>query len=284
MRTVDHYFYPSPDLPLYHYTGIGTLLGLANSRELWASHIYYLNDANELVEADEAMQYVGLPDFVFGDTGGKSEFLDQFRHWVKYCREVPVNLFIFSLSEKQSLLSQWRSYTPHGKGVSVGFSTALVRRIAEDNGLRIAKCVYKRDLQAVLLESLIEKLWTSWEQQRVAYVTDTKFTMFFESHRNGILQVLALIKHEAFEEECEWRLISNTDISDDQICYRQGDGAALLTPFIKLKLPNDPKLFDLVTLGPTPHKDLALSALNRFLLNNNLSANSCACDIPFRKW
>ncbi|MGZ5198247.1 MAG: hypothetical protein ACXWC4_00620 [Telluria sp.] len=103
-------------------------------------------------------------------------------------------------------------------------------------------------------------------------------------HRHQILRVLTRIKHDAFEEEAEWRLISRTERGIHEFHYRQADGASLLTPYIRLKLPIREYLFECVSLGPSPHQSLSIAALRGFIEKAKLSLNVYASEIPFRKW
>lgn len=283
MRELDDYFFDTPDKNLYHYTGIGTLLGIADKRELWSSHIYYMNDAQELKEAYRAMERLQSPNFVFGG-GNKPQFLSQFRAWMKQCVSQPADFFIFSLSEKQSLLSQWRSYTPHGKGVSICFSPKLVQEIASENNLKLAKCVYTLPEQCELIEVLLNRLWKRHEQENVRLTDPPDFFPFFDKYKDEVVQVMALIKHDAFVEEHEWRLISKVRQVDSEVFFREGQGASMLTPYIKLKLRQTGQLFDFVVLGPTPHQELALHSLQSFLQARGLSNFAVPSEIPYREW
>jgi hypothetical protein len=292
MRRIDTYFSFEPTTPLHHYTGIGMLLELGKetapgqAKELWASNVHYLNDSQEISYAKDVMRYVVAPSTIaFAAGGDHLWFVEAFREWLPIALSKPFDMFIFSLSEHRSLLSQWRSYTPHGKGVSISFSTALIREIATVNVLRIGQCIYELEAQRNLIESLIESLWITWQnrnQDRPA--APEVIHRYFDEHRYQILQVLALIKHEAFQEEAEWRLISRSEPDVHDISYRQAEGASLLTPYIKLKLPVRDNLFDSVTLGPTPHQELSLAALKGFIDKTRLSVNIFPSEIPFRKW
>lgn len=284
MRQIDHFFYDTPDRPLYHYTGIGTLLGLADVRELWASHVFYMNDAKELAQAyDAIMDYARPPMFVFGGPEAVN-FYDQFEAWMRLSFKKPADLFIFSMSEEQSLLSQWRSYTPHGQGVSIQFLPALVQDTATRNQLRLGECIYTRDGHRELIGSLLEKLWTTCRQRELPQQESPEYFSFFDGFQNEIVQVMALIKHEAFAEEREWRLISSVQAEVTKICFRQGEGASILKPYVKFSLSDQPDLFNVVLLGPTPHQDLALHALRVFLNKTRLCNNVHPCEIPYREW
>ena len=56
MRAIDQIFSQNPQTTLYHYTGIGSLMGIVESKVLWGSHIYYLNDAAEIVFACQILR------------------------------------------------------------------------------------------------------------------------------------------------------------------------------------------------------------------------------------
>jgi len=48
MKTIDEILNTNPDRILYHYTRLDGLLGIVKSKSLWASNIYYFNDASEI--------------------------------------------------------------------------------------------------------------------------------------------------------------------------------------------------------------------------------------------
>jgi hypothetical protein len=284
MRTIDDFFYESPDTPLFHYTGIGTLEGVAATRQLWATAVSYMNDSKEIVHACEILiDVIQEKQSQWDLTDEYMRFTRQFLDWLDVFRNEIHNIFVFSLSAQRSLLSQWRGYTPHGKGVSIGFSTSLVREIATTNQMRLGKCIYDYPDQEVLVRSLIDKLWLSIYAQ-TELLPRPIYIPYFESNRSLVLQTLALLKHAAFREECEWRLISAEPTDLQQVHFRQGEGTALLLPYIKLELSKRSNLFDLVILGPTPHEALAESALDSFLAKHKLCGNVERSAIPFRKW
>jgi hypothetical protein len=290
MRRIDSYFYFEPQVPLHHYTGIQTLLALAPTASgqkqpcLWSSHVSYLNDSQEILYAREVMRYGAIPAMMAFGHPDDMWFAEEFGKWIDITLAAPFNMFVFSLSEEPNLLSQWRSYTPHGKGVSISFSTELVREIAHVNKLKIGKCLYNHNEQRDLITSLIESLWITYRNLGRGNQDRADMQRYFTEYRHQILQVLALIKHEAFKEEAEWRLISNVDMDPALIHFRQAEGAALLTPYIELTLPIKDFKFQSITLGPTPHGALSFAALQAFAAKTKLSANIYESEIPFRRW
>jgi hypothetical protein len=290
MRQIDDYFSREVSHTLYHYTGVGSLVGMARTKCLWASNIYYLNDSKEIVHACDVLKKVLDIRIAFGDSqSSEVEFLKQFLDWVNSCRATIYNIFVFSLSEVPSLLSQWRSYTPHGKGVSIGFSQLELKYIAEDSRLRIAKCLYETSEQEELLRSLIEKLLITFRQE-LPNIDVSKahhsqcYHPFLERFRGEVLQVLSIIKHEAFKEEVEWRLISPYFPTYTIPTIKFREGASMLVPYIELPFGKSTPYFESVTLGPSPHQNLSMSALSMFLSNQGLCNRTENCVIPYREW
>lgn len=290
MRQIDEYFSDDVNKTLFHYTGVSSLAGMAKTNCLWASNIYYMNDSAEITHACDVLKNVITPDFAFGNPPAiEVEFIRQFREWVSACITTTYNIFVFSLSEEPSLLSQWRSYTPHGKGVSIGFSGTSLKAIAQTSNLRIVKCLYEKNEHEEILRSLLDKLLTTFRQEQPipdaskAHPTQS-YHPFLEKFRQDVLQVLSIIKHGAFREEKEWRLISPYYATYTIPTIKFREGASMLVPYIELPLGESKPYFETVILGPSPHQNLSISALSMFLSNQKLCNRTENCVIPYREW
>ncbi len=290
MRSIDSYFHDEVDKALYHYTDIDSIVGMAETNAIWASNVYFLNDSAEIVYACDVLEGVIKPRIVFGDNDDPEiAFLNQLKNWVTACKRNTYNIFVFSLSEEPSLLSQWRSYTPHGRGVSAGFSQDSLSAIAKSSGVRIAKCLYERDEQEEIISSLIEKLLITFRRE-LPNIDTTKahptqcYHPFLEQFRGDVLQVLSIIKHREFREEKEWRLISRyyDNYTVPEIKFRKG--ASMLVPYVEFSLADMRPIFERVILGPSQHQNLSMSALSMFLSNKKLSHETVNCVIPYREW
>jgi len=290
MKQIEEFFREAPPGPLYHYTGIGSVLGMAQSQVIWASHAYYLNDSQEVVHACQILQDHIEPRLIFGNRPDTEiQFLKQLSKWIKTFNQNPYNIFIFSLSEENSLLSQWRSYTPHGKGVSVGFSPNTIRSIAEDSEAVLVKCAYEPAQQNEIIHSLLEKILITFNTRKATIDLssehiDNLYFGFLEEFRQDFLRVLCIIKHPAFKEEKEWRIISRYFPNDTTPELKFREGASMLVPYIQFKLPSDGKIFEKVFLGPSQHANLSMSALAMYLSNKGLCSHTVNCDIPYREW
>lgn len=290
MRQIDDYFCQTIDKTLYHYSGIGSLMGMAETNHVWASNAYYMNDSKEITHACDVLEKILRPRMTFGNsTNPEHIFLKQFLEWLNSFRNTTYNIFVFSLSEQPSLLSQWRSYTPHGKGVSIGFSKETLNEVIQQEDLRAAKCLYEQFEKEDAMNSLVEKLLFTFRQEVETIDTSRahpsqSFHPFLERFRGDILQVLSIVKHEAFKEEQEWRLVSKyyPKYTVPEIKFREG--ASMLIPYIELPLGKSKPYFSEVILGPSSHENLSMSALSMFLSNKGLCVNTVNSGIPYREW
>lgn len=290
MRQIETFFYRQVPTALYHYTGISGLLGMARSKSVWASNAYYLNDSREVVHACDVLDDALMPHLAFGNPSTpEARFLHQLKEWVNQFRRTHFNIFIFSLSAESSLLSQWRSYTPHGKGVSVGFSPEMLSRIAEESSSVLARCLYEADEQREIIDSLLEKIRITFRQRESDIDIsrahpDQCYFKFLEEFRGDFLRVLCSIKHSAFSEENEWRLISPYYHNYTVAAVKFREGASMLVPYIQLPLPKTGPVFDEVILGPSPHQNLSMSALSMYLSNGGLCNRTSNSSLPYREW
>lgn len=115
------------------------------------------------------------------------------------------------------------------------------------------------------------------------------FHDIFEEIEADLLLVAALLKHPAFREEQEWRLVSPviTNYVEAPIEYREGP--SMLVPFMNFQLPDGPdRRLDIVHafLGPTPNANISMESLSNYLSNNRASPRKgvASCHIPYRPW
>ena len=109
-----------PARTLYHYTSLSGLQGIVASRSIWETEIRYLSDAKELVQTLDIL--LGLIRNKYESSDAKKrEFFGQLEKWLQERLVRGHLVFVASFSEEGNLLSQWRGYSPIGKGVSLGF-------------------------------------------------------------------------------------------------------------------------------------------------------------------
>lgn len=109
---------PPPEI-LYHYTSIEGLLGIIEKKEIWATHIMYMNDAQEfklfidLVKRD-------LEPLLKTDISTLKDLENQLD--LVSIIGTQFNICVASFSEVPDALDQYRGYGGHGPSFCIGFS------------------------------------------------------------------------------------------------------------------------------------------------------------------
>jgi hypothetical protein len=256
-----------------------------------------LNDGEEILYAQKVLKAVIKNREKSERDELAIKFFNQFSNWLNAFSSTGFNIFIFSLSQEQNLLSQWRSYTPHGKGISLGFSPEIINKIVSENKLKMARCRYSSEDHNEMMNTLLDKMLETFHQNShdltaINNPPGQEFHTFLEQFRGDNLQVFSIIKHPAFSEENEWRLISPyyAKYTVEEIKYREG--ASMLAPYIELTLDrwhdlkqhSHPVFFQSVCLGISQHRTLSFNALQQFLSNQKVSHHTINSNVPYREW
>lgn len=279
-------FGPKTEGVLYHYTSHNSLRSIVEDRLLRISHVYYMNDANEICYGAKLLKSMVTERQNRETNQTVIDFLVEFRDWINQLIGHPHYIFVFSLTEKGNLLSQWRAYTPSGvTGVSIGFTEEGLRTIAIQRGFELMKCLYDRKEQGDILNKELDAIVDKFIKDVTAINTvgrpaHQKYLPYFYQHSERLLKTFCRIKDPFFHEESEWRLVSKyyERYADPEIKFREG--RTTLVPFIEFPLSgihDDGRLFEQVYVGPSPNFDLAFSAIACFLSNKkacNITINS----------
>lgn len=256
-----------------------------------ASHVYYMNDQNEIRYAiDKFIEIIRRHGNKEKDSP-ISTLLSQIPEWLQNIRNNPHYIFVFSLSEKGNLLSQWRAYTPHGTGISIGFNKNDLSRFAEKNGLLLLRCLYDREDQNSILSQALEKILSEFEIKKDNIDISNKpagqeYHSYLQIYTGQLLKEFIKIKDPAFPEECEWRLVSKyyKKYTDNEIQFRSGK--TTLVPYVNFelkKIRDDNKFFEQVYVGPSPNYNLAHNTIAAYLSNKNACRRTINSQQPYRE-
>jgi hypothetical protein len=198
------------------------------------------------------------------------------------------DIFVASLSEDGDSLSQWRAYGANGNGFSIGFSREKLNHLALNAGWRLDCCSY--DLESKISKVLhpinsdvharysVESIATYGGETNCVFVKSSKYDDFTKE----ILKFTPFLKHAAFHEEKEWRLVLDKD-DQSLICHRAGKN--LLIPYREFSLLMKETLdcISEIVVGPTTHIDLSERSLKSFLESKFLYAvETRKSTIPYR--
>jgi len=257
---------PSELSLIYHYTDLNGLKGIVEDSDLWFTHSRYSNDDEELTHGTQiAREVIDAQGRAPADTA-KEQFLNSVRDMLT--STVAMDTYVCCFCEQDDLLSQWRSYSANGTGVSIGFD---INRFYEITGpdsppsvglVRLWKVFYREATQRDIVKHALDFHWSKLGelsiQQRAKQAVDA--IRFF----------IPTFKSHDFEEEKEMRLIL-TPFPNCPIRQQFRVARGMLVPYYSLK-----KLYGMawrlpiarVRVGPSVNRSLNVESA-RILLDNS---------------
>ena len=276
--------------PLFHYTSRDAFLNIIRTKKIRATNILYLNDSEEFqyifnLASQILSEYPGIsPNALSNKFAFKTKAVDVTSLFPKTFAGCIA--FVFSLSEKRDLLSQWRGYSDSCGGICIGFNDEYIKKLAKKRNLTLAKCIYDKEKQVEKVKKMIESHFSNLEGEYNEDIIHKEITDYIRS----LLLLAPYFKHHSFEEEEEWRLIfyhfAEKGIDEiRKVKFRNGH--SMIVPYVDIELECEDVKIDLddVIVGPSPHKELSEFSTGLFLGTQNVSyKNVKLSKIPFRSW
>lgn len=276
-------FADPPRETLYHYTSLSGLLGIVGSGVLRSSDIRYMNDSAELRHTLDLLQgHISRRILAGSDNPA---LLNQLLDWLSHRIASGPMIFGASFRANGNLLSQWRGYSIHGKGVSLGFAPEFISACAERHGFQVGRCLYGEREQLDLIERIVDAIEALAVQTPVE---ENDWRPVFELAEEDLLRMAAILKHPSFEEEQEWRIVSPAIEFSHNAPVHFREGRSLLVPYyaFDLKSPERGQLeLEHVFLGPTANIDLSMKSLALYLQYQGAAParGISYCRIPYRQ-
>jgi hypothetical protein len=286
---------------LYHYTDQKGLLGILESKGIWATHVRHLNDGSEFTLGwdkswETLLHLISLSEFQYKDQ--LERIYTRFRKVISSSPE-HTNYYVWCLTEDSRTdsdprgfqgdrLSQWRAYSGGGHGFSLGFDSTILEGCFSTSMkvvYSLGRCLYDekmqnsqiKDLAARHLQEFLDK-WSVYFHQ----LRDPKLGSF-ENFKNNLdftvapivnmyadfVQLGAFMKHPGFVEENEWRFVFVSEHGGD-CSFRESRFG--LTPYLPIGLDfcRSPSPLKRIIVGPGPHKEEWVETV-RLLLAKRLS-------------
>ncbi|MGA2577765.1 MAG: DUF2971 domain-containing protein [Bryobacteraceae bacterium] len=192
------------------------------------------------------------------------------------------NVCVACFSAARDSLSQWRAYAPHG-GCCIAFSADHLAGLAASTGFQLAPCVYDRGTQLALLHELTRNVKDEFMRRRGAEQPRSAEEIL----PKYLTQCAPLLKDPSFEEETEWRLISQQPplCTSSRFAFREGK--SMLVPYYKFSLHrgDEPIRIEEVIVGPTPEPELAVASIRGFLYSQGIRGTAVKSSaVPYRTW
>jgi hypothetical protein len=265
---------------LYHYTTQEGLIGIIKSGKGWATHAIFFNDSKEYFYAREQLDK-GI-DELNGSMDERNRYF--FKCLGSSLPDLFPDIFLFSFSEADDLLSLWRGYGNHLGSYSIGFRTERLEVVAAREGFKLLKCIYDPSEHKKIINRLICEILAYHEQLRA--LPDH---LFIEAALNHFWEQFLLlapsIKNPSFEEEQEWRLVSMSRRARE-IQFRPGSSCPV--PFLEVPFSDTEGKLPLyhIIVGPTVEPKRSCQAVLRLLtaFGQHSPKSVHPSKIPYRTW
>jgi|SRR5579864_434262 len=252
------------DLVLYHYTSLSALDAILRNKFVWASHVLFTNDRQEVKHAVDLVREIltiRLRDSTNSVEGAKLERLsagvDKALNSV-----LGSDMYIFCMSMDGDLLSQWRAYCPSEGGYALGFRYGDLEKCLDKQSIEVWPCVYDPQTQRKILSDSVDQLLNEFKD--AAEEKQESMTLgFFEGNVHGCA---LSFKHPSFSEEQEWRALT-VPWANLNPQYRVSRNIAVPSLALQLAIDNSLPLHQII-VGPNKHQELAMKGI-KHLLNVN---------------
>lgn len=251
---------------LYHYTSIDAFLSIAQHKVLRATKLEYLNDAAEGITGFSRIREAVDQD-ARAATGIERALLEKLSWWIDHrYLVVPGSVYVLCFSQARDQLSQWRGYTAHGRGISLGIPVDfLVPRMQQvGSEWRFQNCRYSLASQMSFARAVVARVRTRAKEEQLNSTAHADLVSVINKEAQLIFQTAALMKNDAFSQEAEVRFISSIiGESDPRVRFRAGRTS--IVPYIEFRLADDqsqeiPTDVE-VGIGPGPTQELAHNAV-----------------------
>jgi hypothetical protein len=274
------------EIRLYHYTTSAGLIGILQSRKIWASEIRFLNDMREFSEALDLIQNLNA-NILRGRKSKAAAFVNsRIQSLLRLPKSVVTGIFVTSFSEDGNQLGQWRGYCPQG-GFSIGFEADYLKQ-----HLGLKPCLYTKRKQMAFLRRevmpFLRKTYTAFPRRNYEELSQDDFFRIMKEHEitfatlvDKLKEAAPVIKNEKFSQEKEWRLIVQRPIESDDVDFRPGKYQPV--PYTQIDL--DTSKITQIVIGPTPEPEIALNSVRALLQHYRLPCNEIVIDtVPIRSW
>lgn len=261
-----------PEL-VYHYTDATGLLGIVKDKVIWASDVWFMNDAHEALYGLDVVERV-LESLDLPAGSSRAGVRRRALGWLRSIREQEDfwRSYIACLSFHGDDLSQWRAYGRQ-RGFSIGFDTAQLRSLciqAPEFGKPTFRYVAYDDAQqantvTITFNTVVNALPTTptGDQMQGAAIDFV----------NAALILAPALKHSAFSGEREIRLhVYRLAATIDGLRFRSG--AMGIVPYIEIDLKdpgtNEMTLIHEVIIGPQANGPESQRAVKQLLACHSL--------------
>jgi hypothetical protein len=279
---------PDASVPpvLYHYTNAFGLKGILEAGSLWATDAEFLNDAQELqfgrselcdalrARAESLYSSNRPEDYGSPEYSRASVVHSAVRYLETGDVNVPIRterMYVACFCAHDDLLSQWRGYAGGG-GYAIGLRSEVFVNwppvqpqylvVQQPENLETTPQFRPVLVQVQYGDAAIASMIDHVVREIAPRPTGHPGVQGWTQAVTLALPALAGIKHSAFAEEQEWRLLVSSMEAQRGESFRVGQYG--LIPYIEIPLNLPDAVHDIV-VGPGGHSDLHVTGVARLL-------------------
>jgi hypothetical protein len=195
-----------PDVILYHYTSPQATREILESGKIRASDARFLNDKSEINLTANLIR--GALERRRASAATETESAAVKASFTSIDAPSSPSVFVSSFSAEADMLNQWRGYAP--TGFALGFSKNDLTLNAGQCGYSLVQVVYDKKLQEELVDRFVDMAINLWSAPPALKIDVGDRTLAYSFAFNIFrMRLTPFLKHHAFMEEKEWRLVSD---------------------------------------------------------------------------
>lgn len=253
---------------LFHYTDLSGLKGILESKSLWATNLYFLNDRNEAIHGflcfENTVKY--LDENIVSQK--KKELL--LNALAMYKGEMDKegstpgkNIYNISFCLDSDKLSQWRGYGSH-QGVCIEFDKDKLISSIKSTGLDFKHDVVNYSSENSTVE-MNHRINSFFEKININPQDIDNGLAWWVSSYVLISQVTPFFKNEGFSEENEYRFIFTPKSKMKDVKFRVNANG--LIPYMNIGIKEDEVLpIKRIIVGPAKDPDFIINGIKMLLI------------------
>jgi hypothetical protein len=265
---------------LSHYTSLAGMVGILDSRELWASNVSFLNDREELLYGLKAAKAV-VNKYLSPST--KDKWAQDIEDAISQLQngEMP-DTYAACFCARNDSLSQWRGYGGEEQGVALTFDRTRLLAQLNDKGT-LLPVVYGALKSANQLSTDLGKKLRAINKEAVLNIESADRERV-DRVRVELSRLLPQFKHSGFRDENEWRFVVQQTSSKLSTFFRVKSN--VLVPYVKLSFEQT-KAFPIksIRIGPGRDQNLTKRSVEQFLVSKKMkNIDVIVSGVPYRSF
>lgn len=265
---------------IYHYTSSIGLKGILESKKIWFTDMFFLNDRSECFYTFELFSEclnklkgsINKEIFDYLSAYNKKECLNDFNNQ---------RLYVASFSTSNDNLNLWNYYTKSkdSAGYNLEFNLDVIRTAfgyyskSKNTGFICSQVIYKKSQQIDYLNSIILDYNDKFlENKKKDFTGKLKYIDHYEIFE--LIRFFSLFfKQNTFASEKEYRIVlmfNNCDSTNSLEKYREFN--SIFIPYIDVPVGKNEFLINSIMISPTQNQDLTESSIVR--MTKGLSYNN----------